>query len=95
MRSIPLWLATPLRLSVLSLALLPSCCKKSQTPVAAPTVRQSCLTPELQASRPKPIEETLMICLDQRNSAGDCVAHDLKVREAYIVRLLANCGGGQ
>lgn len=82
-------------LLVLSLGLLPSCCRKPQTrepvqPVVE--VRSSCVTPELRADRPKPIDETLMLCLDQGNRAEDCITHDARVREAYIERVLANCG---
>jgi len=82
-------------LLVLSMALSPSCCKRPAQPAPVqPVVRVpvSCLTPELLAARPGPIATTLMDCLSQGNSAADCVAHDDRVREAYIVRLLANCG---
>jgi hypothetical protein len=85
------------RLSVLSLVLLSGCCKRQTLPEPAPrvvTLPTSCVSPELRAGRPKPIDEALMICLDQGNRAEDCVAHDAKVRDKYIDRLLANCGGG-
>lgn len=85
-----------LTLLVLSMALGGGCCKKSPEPVRPVTVvPRACVTPEMKAARPKPIAETLMACLDQGNSPYDCVAHDARTREAYIVRLLANCGGGK
>ena len=92
MLRLPGW---PRRLLVLSLALSPSCCKRQQTQEPVHPVVEvpiSCLSPEVLASRPKPIEETLMRCLDQGNSAEDCITHDARVREAYIERVLANCG---
>lgn len=84
-------------LLVLSLAASPSCCKRQLLPDPVRPVQalRSCVTPEIRADRPKPIAEALMTCSDQGNSPEDCIAHDDKVREAYIVRLLANCGAKQ
>lgn len=88
----------PLRaLLALFMALSPSCCKRPPTrdPVRPTTeILRSCLTPELLAARPPPIVETLVTCSSQGNSPEDCVAHDDRVREAYIERLVANCEAG-
>lgn len=68
-------------------ALLTACCKRA--PAQPTVVRQPCLTAELLAARPR--SSDLMTC-SLSNRLADCLAHEVLERDAFIVRVLANCG---
>ena len=80
-----------LLMPVLLTVLLGGCCK-SPKPPAQPVVQVpvSCVSPAMAANKPPPPDPTT--CSHQGHSVVDCLAHDVLVRDAYIIRLLANCG---
>lgn len=78
-------------LLALSLAATSGCCKPAKPPVLPVVeVPRSCVTASLLAARPAQSDPTT--CSSQGNDVRDCLAHDVLERDAYITRLLANCG---
>ena len=78
--------------TVLSMAPLTGCCHAGAQPVQ-PTVQvpTRCLSPKILASRPRPLDPTILC--GPGISVVDCLAHEIELRDAYIARLVANCGG--
>ncbi len=76
---------------VLSMAAFSGCCRNAKPPTpGVVTVRQPCITKELQVALPQPSDP--MTCSHQGHSVLDCLAHDVNLRDAWITKALANCG---
>lgn len=82
-----------LKLLVLLTALSPSCSKRSQTPVVAPIVHQSCVTPDQRArwQAIQDFEKAMTACSNQGSSLADCVTHDDRVVRALVAEMVAGC----
>lgn len=86
-----------LRSTLLMAALLApmiGCWRNGAQPVQ-PTVEVpvSCLTPKILADKPHPLDPTTLC--GPGISVVDCYAYQILLRDAYIARLVANCGGGK
>lgn len=80
-------------LMVLSMAPGSGCRRSGAQPAPVQpvvVVRQSCLTKTLMESRPMGLDPTTLCGL--RSSVVDCLAHQIELRDAFIARLIANCG---